>query len=100
MPASKRPSERPEHYDVVAFGAHPDDLEATMGGTSVILAEKGRSVLFVDLCDGEPARHAAKGERAKQAAEAGALLGVDRITLPFRDRLIQDSIEAGLLSRR
>ena len=57
-------------YDVVAFGAHPDDLEAVMGGTSAKLAEMGQSILFVDLCDGEPARHAAAGKRARQAAEA------------------------------
>jgi N-acetylglucosamine malate deacetylase 1 len=43
-------------YDVIAFGAHPDDVEAVMGGTVVKLVEKGRSVLVVDLCDGEPAR--------------------------------------------
>jgi len=39
-------------YGVVAFGAHPDDLEAVMGGTTVKLVRKGLSVLFVDLCDG------------------------------------------------
>jgi LmbE family N-acetylglucosaminyl deacetylase len=36
-------------YDVLAFGAHPDDLEAVMGGTAAKLVAKGRSVLFVDL---------------------------------------------------
>ena len=48
-------------YDVIAFGAHPDDVEAVMGGTVAKLVEKGRSVLLVDLCDGEPARHARLG---------------------------------------
>jgi LmbE family N-acetylglucosaminyl deacetylase len=41
----------PQHFDVVAIGAHPDDLEAVMGGTAAKLAAKGRSILFVDLCD-------------------------------------------------
>ena len=27
-------------YDVIAFGAHPDDVEAVMGGTVVKLVEK------------------------------------------------------------
>lgn len=53
-------------YDVVAFGAHPDDLE--VGGTAVKLVKQGHSVLFVDLCDGEPARHGARGERHAQAS--------------------------------
>jgi len=83
-------------FDVVAFGAHPDDLEAVMGGTSVKLIQSGRSLLFVDLCDGEPARHAERGFRHRQALEAAEILGVDRITLSLQDRLIVDSIEARL----
>ena len=43
-------------YDVIAFGAHPDDLEVVMGGTAAKLARAGQSILFVDLCEGEPAR--------------------------------------------
>lgn len=83
-------------YDVVAFGAHPDDLEAVMGGTSVHLVRRGFSVLFVDLCNGEPARHAARGERERQALTAAEILGVERVTLRFQDRLISDTVEARL----
>jgi N-acetylglucosamine malate deacetylase 1 len=83
-------------YDVVAFGAHPDDLEAVMGGTAVKLVRKGLSVLFVDLCDGEPARHAARGERHAQAIKAAEILGVERATLTLQDRLITDTVEARL----
>lgn len=81
---------RAEHFDVVAFGAHPDDLEAVLGGTAIKLVQRGLRVLFVDLCDGEPARHAAHGVRGEQAERAARILKVDRVTLPFRDRLIQD----------
>jgi N-acetylglucosamine malate deacetylase 1 len=81
-------------YDVLAFGAHPDDLEAVMGGTAAKLVAKGRSVLFVDLCDGEPTRHGERGQRAAQAARAATILGVDRTTLPLRDRLIRDTVDA------
>jgi LmbE family N-acetylglucosaminyl deacetylase len=83
-------------YDVLAFGAHPDDLEAVLGGTAAKLVDKGRSVLFVDLCDGEPTRYGVSGRRADQARGAAALLGVDRVTLPLRDRLIRDTVEARL----
>ena len=48
-------------YDVIAFGAHPDDLEVAIGGTFNKLLRKGLSVLFVDLCDGEPSRHGERG---------------------------------------
>ncbi len=41
-------------FDVLAFGAHPDDLEVVIGGTIVKLVRKGLSVLFVDLCEESP----------------------------------------------
>lgn len=80
-------------YDLVAFGAHPDDLEVVMGGTAVKLVRKGFSVLFVDLCEGEPSRHGVRGERHAQAAKAAEILGVQRTTLPLQDRLITDTVE-------
>jgi LmbE family N-acetylglucosaminyl deacetylase len=83
-------------FDVIAFGAHPDDLEAVMGGTTVKLVRNGFSVLFVDLCDGEPTRHAARGERHKQSVKAAGILGVERATLTLQDRLITDSVEIRL----
>src|SRR6266542_4810932 len=86
----------PQHFDVVAFGAHPDDLETVMGGTAAKLAAKGRSILFVDLCDGEPTRHGRPGDRDKQARKAASILGVHRQTLPLRDRLIRDTPDARL----
>ena len=88
------------HYDVIAFGAHPDDIEAVMGGTVAKLIGKGRSVLLVDLCDGEPARHAVRGVRAVQATRAAQVLGAARVTLPLRDRLIEDTIPARLAVAR
>jgi LmbE family N-acetylglucosaminyl deacetylase len=87
-------------YDVLAFGAHPDDLEAVMGGTAAKLVAKGRSVLFVDLCGGEPTRYGHPGQRTAQAARAASILAVDRHTLPLRDRLIRDTVEARLAVAR
>lgn len=46
-----------DQYDVLAFGGHPDDLEVVLGGTAAKLSRSGLKVLFVDLCDGDPARH-------------------------------------------
>jgi N-acetylglucosamine malate deacetylase 1 len=89
-----------QRYDVLAFGAHPDDLEVVMGGTAAKLASQGQSILFVDLCDGEPTRHADRGARHAQAASAAAVLGVQRTTLTLQDRLIRDSVEARLLVAR
>jgi LmbE family N-acetylglucosaminyl deacetylase len=93
-------SSRSDRFDVVVFGAHPDDLEVVIGGTVAKLVRSGMSVLFVDLCDGEPARHALPGIRQRQAEQAAAILGVRRITLPLHDRFIRDSVEARLAVAR
>ncbi|MFW6193706.1 MAG: PIG-L family deacetylase [Gemmatimonadota bacterium] len=82
--------------DVLAVGAHPDDLELTMGGTAIVLVEKGLDVHFVDLTAGEPARHAPPGEREEQAARAAEILGVTRSQLDLQDRLLRDTVEARL----
>lgn len=87
-------------YDVIAIGAHPDDVEAVMGGTVAKLAEKGRTVLLADLCDGEPTRHGVAGERGEQALRAAGILGADRVTLPFQDRMIEDTIAARIAIAR
>lgn len=85
-----------QRFDVLAFGAHPDDMEVSMGGTLAKLSDKGLTTLVIDLCDGEPTRHASRGAREVQAAAAAGLLGVTRLTLDFADRLIQDTVEARL----
>ena len=43
-----------EPFDVVAVGAHPDDVEIACGGTLARLVELGYRVAIIDLTDGEP----------------------------------------------
>ena len=81
-----------QRFDVLAFGAHPDDVEVAMGGTIAKLSDKGLTTLLVDLCDGEPTRHASRGPRQVQAAEAARILGATRLTLDYADRFIQDTV--------
>lgn len=80
-------------YDALVIAAHPDDAEAQMGGTLAKLADRGQRILLVDLSNGEPTEFAERGIRAKQAAEAARILGVDRISLDLQDRLIADTPE-------
>ena len=87
-------------YDALVIAAHPDDAEVQMGGTLAKLADRGRRILLVDLTDGEPAEFAERGVRAKQARAAAAVLGVDRLTLAFPDRLLEDSRESRLAVAR
>ncbi len=62
-----------------------------MGGTLAKLTDQGQRILLVDLTDGEPTEFAQPGIRARQAAEAARILGVERLSLGLQDRLLQDT---------
>jgi bacillithiol biosynthesis deacetylase BshB1 len=81
--------------DVIAVGAHPDDVEIGCGGTLALLAAAGRRVGIVDLTDGEPTpRSSGPEERLREAAAAAETLGVvERITLNFPNRQLFDGFE-------
>jgi LmbE family N-acetylglucosaminyl deacetylase len=67
----------PEPLDVIAVGAHPDDVEIGCGGTLAVLADQGSRVGIVDLTDGEPTpRSSGPDERLAEAAAAAKVLGV------------------------
>jgi N-acetylglucosamine malate deacetylase 1 len=84
------------HYDALVIAAHADDAETQMGGTLAKLADRGQRILLVDLTDGEPTEFGEPGVRARQAAEAARILGVDRLTLAGQDRLLRDTPEVRL----
>jgi bacillithiol biosynthesis deacetylase BshB1 len=62
--------------DVVAVGAHPDDVELGCGGTIARIAAAGRAVGIVDLTAGELGTGGTKSVRASEAAAAADALGV------------------------
>ena len=87
--------ELPEPLDVIAVGAHPDDVEIACGGTLAKLVRQGYRVGIVDLTDGEPTPLSPGPEvRLKEAQAAAELLGVHfRETLPLSNRRLFDSFE-------
>lgn len=85
-----------EYLDVIAVGAHPDDVEIACGGTLAKLVKQGHRVGIIDLTDGEPTPLSpgpdVRLEEARKAAEA---LGVQtRITLDLPNRKLFDSYES------
>jgi LmbE family N-acetylglucosaminyl deacetylase len=90
------PAELPEPLDVIAVGAHPDDVEIAVGGTLARLVEQGYRVGIIDLTDGEPtALSPGPHVRLEEAQAAAAVLGVhQRVTLPLTNRRLFDSFEA------
>jgi LmbE family N-acetylglucosaminyl deacetylase len=85
--------------DVIAVGAHPDDVEIACGGTLARLARQGYQVGIVDLTDGEPTPGSPGPEvRLAEAKQAAAVLGAAvRVTLDLPNRRLFDSFEARVL---
>lgn len=90
------PLELPEPLDVIAVGAHPDDVEIACGGTLAKLVRQGYRVGIVDVTDGEPTPGSPHpGVRLAESKEAARILGVHvRETLDFPNRRLFDSFEA------
>lgn len=90
------PLELPPPLDVIAVGAHPDDVEIACGGTLAKLVQQGYRVGIVDLTDGEPTPGSPSPEvRLAEAVEAGKILGVHvRHTLDLPNRRLFDGYEA------
>src|SRR3954465_13666723 len=82
--------------DVLAVGAHPDDVEIACGGTLARLVRKGYQVGIVDLTDGEPTPLPLGPDvRLAEARRAADILGVAvRVNLNLPNRRLFDTFEA------
>ena len=71
--------------DVVAFGAHPDDIELSVGGTLAKLAERGYRTGVVDMARGELGTRGNVHVRSTEAQASAKVLGLqvrDNLKLP------------------
>jgi LmbE family N-acetylglucosaminyl deacetylase len=82
--------------DLIAVGAHPDDVEIACGGTLARLVRKGYKVGIVDLTDGEPTPLSPGPDiRLAEAQRAAEILGVSvRVNLNLPNRRLFDTFEA------
>ena len=72
--------------DILAFGAHPDDVELGCGGTLAKEIALGKKVGIVDLTRGELGTRGSAEIRDTEAAKAAQLLGIHvRENLNMRD---------------
>lgn len=90
------PVDLPPPFDVVAVGAHPDDVEIAVGGTLARLVQQGYRVGIVDLTNGEPTPGSPGVDaRLLESREAARILGVhERQTLTLPNRCLFDSFPA------
>jgi len=72
--------------DILAIGAHPDDIELGCGATIAKEIANGKKVGVIDLTRGELGTRGTAETRDAEAAEASKILGVsERINMRFSD---------------
>jgi bacillithiol biosynthesis deacetylase BshB1 len=72
--------------DILAFGAHPDDVELSSSGTLAKEVSLGKKVGIIDLTRGELGTRGSKEIRDAEAKKAAEILGVHiRENLNMRD---------------
>ncbi len=80
--------------DFLVIAAHPDDAEIGMGGTIAALARQDHRVTILDLTDGEPTPMGTPERRRQESEAAARVLGIARrVTLPFPNRYLADTVE-------
>ncbi|AAU41262.1 MULTISPECIES: bacillithiol biosynthesis deacetylase BshB1 [Bacillus] len=73
--------------DILAFGAHSDDVEIGMGGTIAKYTKKGFQIGICDLTQAELSSNGTVETRKSEAALAAEILGASpRISLTLPDR--------------
>lgn len=86
------PGANTEPFDLLAIGAHPDDVELFAGATLARAARAGRRIAIIDLTRGETASRGTAEQRAHEAAAAAEILGIaHRENLDLGDARLADS---------
>ena len=71
---------QPDPASILAFGAHPDDIEFGCGGVIALETQAGRAAHFVICSRGEAGTNGTPAQRTAEARKGAALLGA---TLEF-----------------
>ncbi len=72
--------------DILAFGAHPDDIELGCAGTLIIEKSAGKKTGVIDLTKGELGTRGSAELRKEEAAAASKILALDvRENIGFAD---------------
>lgn len=80
--------------DILAIGAHPDDVELGCGGTLAKLISEGKKVAIIDLTQGELGTRGTAETRKIEAENAAKILGVSaRENLKMKDGFLLNSEE-------
>lgn len=86
-------SRKTDLFDILAIGAHPDDVDFCLGGILAKMAAEGSAVAILDLTSGEKGTHGTPTIRRKEGERAAQVIGAKRFFLDFEDGSIADSPE-------
>ncbi|HVS70453.1 MAG TPA: PIG-L family deacetylase [Phycisphaerae bacterium] len=79
---------------IAVVGPHPDDQELAMGGAIASFVAAGHTVTLIDMTTGEPTPFGSEETRAKEAAAAAQVLGVQRVSAGLKNREVVHNIES------
>lgn len=82
--------------DILAIGAHPDDIEFGCGGILAKMSAQKKSIVMVDMTGGEKGTHGTPELRREEGLEAARLINAERIVLDFPDCGVYDTYEGRL----
>ncbi|WP_066755789.1 bacillithiol biosynthesis deacetylase BshB1 [Crocinitomix algicola] len=72
--------------DILAIGAHPDDVELSASGTLIHHIAMGKKVALLDLTEGELGSRGTVETRYQEAKDAGSIMGIsNRVNLNLGD---------------
>jgi len=78
--------------DILAIGAHPDDVELGCGGTVIKMVAEGKKVGIIDLTEGELGTRGTAETRAEEAKRSAQLMGISiRENLKLKDGFLNNS---------
>lgn len=79
---------------ILAFAAHPDDVELSCSGTLAKHAEMGESVGIIDLTEGEMGTRGTPQKRLEEASNSADVLGLKvRENLGFKDAFFVNDLD-------
>ncbi|MGM9923137.1 MAG: bacillithiol biosynthesis deacetylase BshB1 [Bacillus sp. (in: firmicutes)] len=79
--------------DILAFGAHADDVEIGMAGTIAKYTASGKKIIICDLTQAEMSSNGTVETRMVEASAAGEILGIEKRVnafLPDRGLLLKE----------
>ena len=79
--------------DILAIGAHPDDVEIVTGGTLLKMKKLGHSVAICHCSNGEPTPNGSPEKRVAEASRAAGMIGAQLEILDLPNRYFIDTIE-------